>query len=215
MLDTLGPYAPLYILAVALAIVAALVRGIPVAGRIVSLASTTFILILVFATFDPRGRLDPYLASATERLDPYLTAASKRFDLDPQQVEGGETRIRMSPDGHFWVRADIDGVERRMLVDSGATVTALAEDTAAEARLRERAGMPVLLNTANGTVPARTATVETLRLGNIKAGNLTVVVSPAFGRTNVIGMNFLSRLKSWRVEGRTLILVPNNPQSTA
>jgi aspartyl protease family protein len=25
-------------------------------------------------------------------------------------------------------------------------------------------------------------------------------------------MNFLSRLKSWRVEGRTLVLVPNNPQ---
>jgi len=27
-----------------------------------------------------------------------------------------------------------------------------------------------------------------------------------------VGMNFLSRLKSWRVEGRTLILTPNHPQ---
>jgi aspartyl protease family protein len=215
MLDTLGPYAPLYFLAIAVAVVAALVRGVPVAGRIVSLASAAFILILVFATFDPRGRLDPYLAVATERLDPYFAAASKRFDLDPQRVEGGETRIRMSPDGHFWVRADIDGVERRMLVDSGATVTAVAEDTAREAQLAERPGLPVVLSTANGSVPARTATVDSLRLGNIKAGNLTVVVSPAFGRTNVIGMNFLSRLKSWRVEGRTLILVPNNPQPAA
>lgn len=37
---------------------------------------------------------------------------------------------------------------------------------------------------------------------------LPVVVSPAFGDTDVLGMNFLSRLKSWRVEGDTLILEP-------
>jgi len=38
------------------------------------------------------------------------------------------------------------------------------------------------------------------------------VVSPAFGETNVLGMNFLSRLASWRVEENTLILVPHHPQ---
>jgi aspartyl protease family protein len=32
---------------------------------------------------------------------------------------------------------------------------------------------------------------------------------------DVVGMNFLSRLKSWRVEGRTLILTPNHPQNAA
>ena len=39
-----------------------------------------------------------------------------------------------------------------------------------------------------------------------------MVVSPAFGETDVLGMNFLSRLKSWRVEGSTLILEPHHPQ---
>jgi aspartyl protease family protein len=29
----------------------------------------------------------------------------------------------------------------------------------------------------------------------------------------VLGMNFLTKLDSWRVEGRTLILVPHHPQS--
>jgi len=28
-------------------------------------------------------------------------------------------------------------------------------------------------------------------------------------------MNFLSKLESWRVEGRTLILVPHHPQNAA
>jgi aspartyl protease family protein len=29
---------------------------------------------------------------------------------------------------------------------------------------------------------------------------------------NVLGMNFLSSLESWRVEGRTLILEPHKPE---
>ena len=48
---------------------------------------------------------------------------------------------------------------------------------------------------------------------NIVARDLKVVVSPAFGDMEVIGMNFLSKLASWRVEGRTLVLVPHNPQA--
>ena len=36
-----------------------------------------------------------------------------------------------------------------------------------------------------------------------------MVIAPNLGRTNVLGMNVLSRLSSWRVEDNTLILVPN------
>jgi aspartyl protease family protein len=100
-----------------------------------------------------------------------------------------------------------------MLIDSGATVTALSEATAAAAGIeRGSAPVPVVLRTANGMAPARTGSVEELRLGNILARDLKVVVSPAFGDLEVIGMNFLSKLASWRVEGRTLILVPHHPQ---
>jgi aspartyl protease family protein len=60
--------------------------------------------------------------------------------------------------------------------------------------------------------PAQTGTIEELRVGNVTARNLKVVSSPALGDLNVLGMNFLSRLASWRVEGRTLIMVPNHPQ---
>jgi aspartyl protease family protein len=41
------------------------------------------------------------------------------------------------------------------------------------------------------------------------------VIAPNIGETNVIGMNLLSRLASWRVEGDTMILRPNNPQPPA
>ena len=40
---------------------------------------------------------------------------------------GEEVRLRMAPDGHFWADVRLDGVERRMLIDSGATITALSQ----------------------------------------------------------------------------------------
>jgi aspartyl protease family protein len=145
--------------------------------------------------------------------DPTLAQIASRFRLDGQQVVGDEVRIRMSPDGHFRATVSINGVRRRMLVDSGATVTALSQRTAAEAGLRlDDNILPIVLQTANGATTARTATVDELDLGNITARGLKVVVSPALGDMDLLGMNFLSKLKSWRVEEGTLVLVPHHPQ---
>ena len=122
----------------------------------------------------------------------------------------------MSPDGHFWVNASINGIKRRMLIDSGATVTAISSSTARAADVDAgRTFAPVVLSTANGSAPAKTGTVDELRVGNIVARNLKVVTSPGLGELDVIGMNFLSKLQSWRVEDRTLVLVPHHPQTSA
>ena len=115
----------------------------------------------------------------------------------------------MARDGHFWVDAEINGVKRRMLVDSGATVTALSQETARAAGVEADATLlPLLMQTANGTVRAEAGTVDALAVGAIEAQRLKVVISPALGNTDVLGMNFLSQLAAWRVEGRTLFLVP-------
>ncbi len=73
---------------------------------------------------------------------------------------------------------------------------------------RKYPAFPIILETANGQVRPQSAQVAELSIGNIVARDLAVVVSPAFGDIDVLGMNFLSRLHSWRVEGRTLILEP-------
>ena len=131
--------------------------------------------------------------------------------VDDQEVVGRETRIRMSPDGHFWARVTVNGVGRRMLIDSGATLTAISEETAREAGIDTGGGgLPVLLRTANGTVAAERGTADQVQVGSVRTEKLGVVVSSAFGDVDVIGMNFLSRLASWRVEGRTLIMIPTN-----
>ena len=42
----------------------------------------------------------------------------------------------------------------------------------------------------------------------VDAKDLPVVVAEEFGDSNVIGMNFLSSLRSWRVEGTEMVLEP-------
>ena len=175
---------------------------LPVVGRVLRFAVSLGLLAVALFILIQQAPYQPQMGRVAERLG-----------LDPQQVTGREVRIKMASDGHFWADATVNGVRRRMLIDSGATVTALSERTAAAARVEgTSAPVPVVLRTANGMAPARAASVEELRLGNIVARDLKVVVSPAFGEMEVIGMNFLSKLASWRVEGRTLILVPNDPR---
>lgn len=203
MLPDLGPQGPVYLTIAAILVALAIARRIPVLRTLVSIASWIVVVGLLVLVIGQRGQFDPYLGKAAALLR-----------LDNQRVTGDELRIRMSPDGHFWARVKIGDLERRMLIDSGATVTALSARTAVEAGLQPQEGLiPVLLTTANGTVRAQSTAIPELRLGNIVARDLAVVVSPAFGDVNVLGMNFLSRLKSWRVEDNTLIMVPHHPQA--
>lgn len=186
--------------------VLAVARRIPVLRTIVSLATWVVLAGMIAVLLGQREKFDPYLGQIAAMLN--LS--------DDQKVVGEVTRVPMARDGHFWVRATIGGVERRMLVDSGATITALSAATARAAGVEARPSpFPMLIRTANGTISAETGTLAELRMGNIVARDLAVVVSPAFGNADILGMNFLSRLKSWRVEGRTLILVPNHPQAVA
>lgn len=139
--------------------------------------------------------------------------ALPQIGLPAQRVTGGETRIAMSNDGHFWLQATVNGRPYRFLVDTGATLTALSESTAAEAQVPiQPLRQSLMMKTANGTIRAELARIDELRFGNVVARDLDAVIAPGLGETNVIGMNLLSRLASWRVEARTLVLVPNHPQ---
>ena len=176
-------------------------RKVPL-GRVIRTGST-LVLVGILVT----------VVLQLSRFDPRLEVAVPQLGLPEQVVEGGETRIPLAPDGHFWLRAEINGVPANFLVDTGATVTAISSDLAEQAGLEpRRGGLPISIGTANGPVAAHLATASEIRFGNVSARGLDVVIAPTLGETNVVGMNLLSRLASWRVEGQTMILVPNNPQ---
>jgi len=147
------------------------------------------------------------------RMDPRFEMAVPQLGLPEQVVEGGETRVEMARDGHFWLNAMVNGAPANFLVDTGATVTAVSPDTAAAAGLEGRSGgLPIMMQTANGPIAAQMTSIDELRFGNVAARGLDAIIAPGLGRTNVMGMNLLSRLASWRVEGKTMILVPHHPQ---
>jgi aspartyl protease family protein len=93
------------------------------------------------------------------------------------------------------------------MVDSGATMTAINATTAKEAGV-EADGYPIILSTANGRVAAKLANVQSLVVGPHKIENHPVVVSESFGDVNLLGMNFLNDMQSWRVEANKMILIP-------
>ena len=191
----------LAIYAVGIAVIIIILQRLPYVGGIIRFVFSFAILAFAVFLLLQQAPYQPTLARLTEQLG-----------LDNQTVAGDELRIRMSPDGHFWVDASINGVKRRLLIDSGATVTALSTGTARAAGVDTGTGLtPVILRTANGATAAQTGSIGELRVGNIVARNLKVVSAPGLD-LDVIGMNFLSELESWRVEDRTLILVPRHPQ---
>lgn len=196
--STIPEWQQLALYAVAAALALVVLFNIPFLGRIIrSLFSVAILAFMVFVLLQQA----PY--------DPTLSRWTERLGLSTQQVVGDEVRIRLASDGHFWARVTINGNEQRMMIDSGATITALSAETARQAGIgKELAIAPVILRTANGVVRADTGTAERLQIEGIEARNLKVVISPAFGGTSVLGMNFLSQLASWRVEKDTLVLVP-------
>ncbi len=184
--------------AVGAALVLIVLFNIPFIGRalraLFSFALFAFCLFLLFSQMS---------------FQPGLSDLTRKLGLDSQQVTGDTVRIRMSPDGHFWASATLNGHPHRMLIDSGATITAISSDTAAASGIEAGTPLtPIVMRTANGAIPVKTGTIDTLKLGSIEASDLKVAISPSLGDIDVLGMNFLSQLQSWRVEGRTLILVP-------
>jgi len=77
----------------------------------------------------------------------------------------------------------------------------------------EEAGVEVsksanqIVRTGNGFVRVATGTAGRLSLGTIERRNFALHVTES-DDLNVLGMNFLSTLKRWGVEGRWLVLVP-------
>ena len=122
-------------------------------------------------------------------------------------VVGQSVRIKKSDDGHFHVRASVNGKPIEFLIDSGATTTTLSAAAAANAGVEPSGGFAVMVRTANGTVEAQRAEIASLTIGPITQANAPALIGGGeMGDTNLLGMSFLSSLKSWRVEEGQLVL---------
>ena len=134
-----------------------------------------------------------------------------RGALDPAspRTQGEEMLLTAREDGHFYVRGTINGADVLFMVDTGATDIVLTMETAARAGFSpDTLSFDGMADTANG--PVRTARVRlgTLTIGEITLSDFPASVNQGALTSNLLGMRFLRTLKSWRVEGDTLILQP-------
>lgn len=132
-------------------------------------------------------------------------------ELEPNRAidTGGELSVRRSPDGHFYVQADVNGQPVLFLVDTGASGIVLSPQDA------RRVGIDLgALNfnrryqTANGTVAGASATLDRLSIGPVRFRNVQVSVNGADMSESLLGMSFLDRLSGFEVNGDTLTLRP-------
>jgi aspartyl protease family protein len=120
--------------------------------------------------------------------------------------QGNETRIPMAIDGHFWVDAKVNGKDVKFLVDSGATMTTIDRQTAAAAGLPTSGRRDQFVRTGNGIIRASSSRADEISIGGISRKDVGVQIAEN-DDLNVLGMNYLSTLSRWSVEGRWLVLV--------
>jgi aspartyl protease family protein len=147
-----------------------------------------------FIIFSFRGEL----SSLGQRL--------KSEALGSSVADGQALRIPIADDGHFWVDATINGHPLRFMVDSGASVTTVSKVFAVAA------GVPVdgrrsVVETAGGPVSSIQSSADRLEVGSIARRDFPIDVNE-HDDMNLLGMNFLRSLSSWRVEGTYLVLQP-------
>ncbi|HEV7322051.1 MAG TPA: TIGR02281 family clan AA aspartic protease [Ensifer sp.] len=111
--------------------------------------------------------------------------------------------------GHFFGTFRINGRTERGLVDTGASAIAINLSTARRLGISPSGlSFTARVSTANGEVEAAPTTLNRIEIGGISVRDVRALVLPdkALSGT-LIGMTFLNRLSSFRVEDGALHLV--------
>ncbi|HET8708303.1 MAG TPA: TIGR02281 family clan AA aspartic protease [Pseudomonadales bacterium] len=120
--------------------------------------------------------------------------ASLGGNYAPRQRE--TVRLARSNDGHYRVRATINGQLADMLVDTGATSVVMNSGAATKLGINYQLGREGQSLTASGVARAYFVTLSSVKVGEIDLTNVdaAVVVGP-FPVQMLLGMSFLSRVQ--------------------
>ncbi|AGT07847.1 retropepsin-like aspartic protease family protein [Paracoccus aminophilus] len=124
-----------------------------------------------------------------------------------QILEGGGIEIPVSDDGHYYLRAQLDGTSIDFVVDTGATTIALTKKDAAKIGI-DTANLAFIsqARTANGTVNTAPVVIQEIRIGEIEDHKVPAVVIDGEMDQSLLGMNYLSRFARVSIEGDKLLL---------
>ncbi|QPF84627.1 TIGR02281 family clan AA aspartic protease [Bradyrhizobium genosp. L] len=124
------------------------------------------------------------------------------------QASARTLTIAPDPRGHFATDGRIDGQRLDFMVDTGASLVALNEKSAARFGLRPTPGdYKLRISTANGTIKAARSRIAMIELGGLIVRDVDVMVLPDEALSeNLLGLSFLSKLKRFEYTGGKLVL---------
>jgi aspartyl protease family protein len=117
-----------------------------------------------------------------------------------------ETRIRRSPNGHFYVTAEVNGQPVRFVVDTGASGVALTEDDAKRAGVRfDPADFDYVGQGAAGPIQGQRVNLASVVLDGKERLHVSGAVLQG-ADLSLLGQSYLSRLRSVEMRGDEMIL---------
>ena len=124
------------------------------------------------------------------------------------QAGGRSLSIPRDSRGQFLAEGRIDGQRIGFMVDTGASVVALNETSAARFGLRpSRGDYHAAVTTANGTVKAARTRIAMLELGGLIVRDVDAMVLPDEALSeNLLGLSFLSKLKRYEYANGRMVL---------
>jgi len=110
--------------------------------------------------------------------------------------------------GHFQTEGRIDGQRIGFMVDTGASVVALNETSAAKFGLRpSRGDYNATVTTANGTIKAARTRLALVDIGGLVVRDVDAMVLPDEALSeNLLGLSFLSKLKRFEYANGKMVL---------
>lgn len=119
-----------------------------------------------------------------------------------------EVKIRKRIDGHFTARAHVNGETISMIVDTGASTIVLKPEDAAKAGINlKKLDYSVPVITANGRTKAARVKLDEVSIGPLQRKKVDALIAQQGALSqSLLGMSFLSRLRSYEFSGDFLTL---------
>jgi aspartyl protease family protein len=124
-------------------------------------------------------------------------------------VTQGQSEIVVPPGprGHFFLVAEVNGVDVQFLVDTGASTVTLTEEDARRVGLSPYSlDYSATYKTANGDIAAAPVTLQRIQLRDLELSDVEATVTRAPLSISLMGMSFLSRLPGYEVRSDGLVL---------
>jgi aspartyl protease family protein len=152
---------------------------------------------------DIADRMTPALAKSVSHQAPPVAMAAM-----PAPATGRTLNIRHDARGHFATEGRIEGQRIGFMVDTGASVIALNESSAARFGLRPTPGeYNATVSTANGTIKAARTRIAMVDVGGLVVRDVEAMVLPDEALSeNLLGLSFLSRLKRFEYANGMMVL---------